>query len=105
MKIDPQTLAAILGMAIVTYGIRAGGLWAMGHLSLSPRFEAGLRLLPGAVLVSLVAPSIVAGGVAEKVAAIATVLVARASGNLLLSIVTGVGMVVVARVLSSGHML
>ena len=103
MRIDPQALAAILGMSIVTYGVRAGGLWAMGRLALSPRIEAGLRLLPGAVLVSLVAPTVIAGGVAEKAAALATILVAKASGNLLLSIASGVGIVIAVRALSSGH--
>lgn len=99
MRIDPQALAAILGMAIVTYGVRAGGLWAMGRLALSPRIEAGLRLLPGAVLVSLVAPTVIAGGVAEKTASVATILVAKASGNLLLSIASGVGAVLALRLL------
>lgn len=88
-----DALLAILGMAIAAYATRAGGLWLMGFVKLSPRVEAWLRALPGAVMVALVAPEVVSGGIAAAVAALATVLVAIRSKNLLLAMVVGVGMV------------
>lgn len=88
-----DALLAILGMALAAYATRAGGLWLMGFVKLSPRVEAWLRALPGAVMVALVAPEVVSGGIAAAVAALATVLVAIRSKNLLLAMVVGVGMV------------
>jgi uncharacterized membrane protein len=88
-----DALLAILGMALAAYATRAGGLWLIGFVKLSPQVEAWLRALPGAVMVALVAPEVVSGGIAAAVAALATVLVAVRSKNLLLAMVVGVGMV------------
>ena len=41
-----DSLLAILGMALVTYAARAGGLWLMGRINLSPEVERWLRHLP-----------------------------------------------------------
>lgn len=92
-----DALLAILGMALAAYATRAGGLWLMGFVKLSPRIEAWLRRLPGAVMVALIAPEVVSGGLAAAVAALATVLVAVRSKNLLLAMVVGVGFVWVLR--------
>lgn len=88
-----DALLAILGMALAAYATRAGGLWLMGFVKLSPGMEAWLRALPGAVMIALVAPEVVSGGVATAVAALATVLVAVRSKNLLFAMVVGVGLV------------
>jgi len=63
------TLWIIIVAAIATYLTRAGG-----HLILSrferihPRVEAGLNAVPAAVLTTLVAPAVMAGGTPELVA-------------------------------------
>jgi uncharacterized membrane protein len=93
MKIDSLTLFAIVGMAVVTYLTKAGGLWTLGRTDISPRMEAGLEAIPGAVLVSLVAPVVITGGIPEWGAAVATLAVAWRTGNILLSMITGVGIV------------
>jgi uncharacterized membrane protein len=82
MRIDWAAFLTICGMAGVTYLTRAGGFWLVGRVTLSPRVEAGLRALPGAVLVSLVAPTVLTTGVAEALAALAK--------NLLAAMVVGV---------------
>lgn len=92
-----DALIAILGMALATYATRAGGLWLMGFVKPSPRMEAWLHALPGAVLVALVAPAVVSGGLAAAVAALATLLVALRTKNLLLAMVIGVVLVWVLR--------
>jgi len=51
-----EVAATILGMALITYATRAGGLWLMGRVQPTPRLERWLRSLPGAILVALVAP-------------------------------------------------
>ncbi len=90
MEISTLSLVAIVGMALVTYATRAGGLWIMGRVTASRRVEAWLRHIPGAVLVSIVAPLILAGGLAEMLAVVAVILVAARTRNLLLAMVVGV---------------
>ncbi len=97
MTVDRQTLLTIVGMALVTYALRAGGLWLMGRVTLSGRVEAWLRYVPGTVLISLIAPGVLSNGVPGAVAAAATVGVAVRTGNALLAMITGVLVVVVVR--------
>lgn len=96
-SLDPTVVAVVLAMAGVTYATKASGLWVVGRVDLSERVEAGLDVLPGAVVVAFVAPALVDGGVAEWTAAVATVAVARKTGNLLVSLAVGVGVVVGVR--------
>ena len=86
-------------MALVTYATRAGGFWLMSLVTPSPRIEAWLRQIPGAVMVSLVAPTVLASSLAETLAALATVLVAARTKNVLLAMVVGVAAVWVLRII------
>jgi len=95
--IDGTTLLVIALMALATYGTRAGGLWLANRFDLSERAGAWLDAIPGAILVSLVAPTVLTGGPAEALAALAVVAVALKTGSLPLSMVTGVVAVVVLR--------
>ena len=99
MQSSPQALLAILGMALVTYLTRIGGLWLMSHVTLSERIKAWLEYLPGAVIVAIIAPTVLSTGFAEAGAALATVLVAARTRNLLLSMIVGVGVVLGLRML------
>lgn len=94
-RVDP--LAAILGMALATYGTRAGGIWLMSRVAPSARVEAWLRQVPGAVLISIIAPAALATGPAGLLAVLATVLVATRTRNLLLPMVVGVASIWVLR--------
>ncbi|MGH3089402.1 MAG: AzlD family protein [Rubrobacteraceae bacterium] len=97
MGVDPITLLAIVLMALVTYATRAGGLWIAGRLELSERAEVFLEQIPGAILISLVAPVVVAGGPAAWFATLAAALVAWRTGSLLGAMVVGVGVVLALR--------
>ena len=99
MSVDTPALVAIVGMALVTYLTRASGLWLMGRVTLTPRTEAALRAVPGAVLISILAPSALAAGPAEIGASLATVLLMLRTRNLLLAIVVGVAVVLALRTL------
>jgi uncharacterized membrane protein len=101
---DPITLLAIALMALATYATRAGGLWLANRFDLSERAGAWLDAIPGAILVSLVAPTVLTGGLAGALAALAVVVVAVRSGSLPLAMATGVVAVVVLRSLATGHM-
>lgn len=90
MQISPTALLTILGMALVTYATRVGGLWLMGRVTPSPRVDAWLRNIPGAVLVAIVTPAALSNGPADALAAVATALIAVRTRNLLLAITLGV---------------
>ena len=97
MHNDTLALITILGMALVTYATRAGGFWLMGLVTPSPRIEAWLRQIPGAVLVAIIAPTVLASSLAETLAALASALVALRTKNVLVAMVVGVGTVWVLR--------
>ncbi|MFT0859781.1 AzlD family protein [Ancylobacter sp. G4_0304] len=69
-----DALLVIFAMALVTYATRAGGIWLVGFMPMSPRLEAFLRYLAGSVLVALVVPATVRGGAAAFVAVGVTLL-------------------------------
>jgi branched chain amino acid efflux pump len=99
MQNETLTLVTILGMALVTYATRAGGFWLMGLVTPSPRIEAWLRQIPGTVLVAIVAPTVLASSLAETLAALATVLVAIRTKNVLAAMLVGVAAVFLLRLI------
>jgi uncharacterized membrane protein len=101
VAIDPGTLLAIVLMALATYATRAGGLWLASRFDLSERAGAWLDQIPGAILVSLVAPTILMGGPVEVFAALVVVIVSLRTGSLPAAMVTGVGTVLVLRALQA----
>jgi uncharacterized membrane protein len=100
VALDTLTLLTIVLMALATYATRAGGLWLASRLALSERAEAWLDYIPGAILVSIVAPVVLAGGIAEALAALAVILVASRTGSLPIAMVTGVLAILLLRTLA-----
>lgn len=90
-------LLAILLMAALTYLTRAGGLWLMALLRITPRRERMLRLLSGSVLAALLMPVVLAGdeGLASGVAA--TLAIAVLTRRALLAMAAGVVVAVMVR--------
>jgi uncharacterized membrane protein len=81
----------IVGMGAVTYLTRVSGLWLGDRVGPHPRFDAVLAALPGAILVSLIAPGIIDAGIPGLVAALVAVLAAlRWRGSILLPMLLGV---------------
>jgi uncharacterized membrane protein len=97
MTIHGSVLLTILLMAVATYALRAGGYWLMGRVTLSPRLEAGLVYLPGAVLTALVVPATIEAGLPGVLALGAVAVVMRRWGNLFLALVAGVAVVWLVR--------
>jgi len=97
VDVDSTTLLAIVLMALVTYATRAGGLWLASRLDLSERAEIFLDQIPGAILISLVAPVVITGGPAAWAAAAAAALVAWRTGSLLGAMVVGVACILALR--------
>lgn len=97
MSLD--ALLAILGMALVTYAIRAGGLAVANRLPREGFVAAWMKHLPAAVLAALVAPALANGGSDEWGAALVVVGLYLLSRNLLLAMAGGIAGVVLLRML------
>ncbi len=91
MSVRWDVLAAILGMALATYAVRAGG-YAVLRAWRPPRFvDAMLAHMPGCIFVAFVLPSVVAAGAWHVAAAAVAVLCMRLTRMLTLSILAAVG--------------
>jgi uncharacterized membrane protein len=80
---------AIVAMALVTFMIRASGFFLMGYVPLTPRVRSILNALPGAVVVAIVLPLVVRGGLPAWVAVTASVAVMVLRRNDMLAVVCG----------------
>jgi branched-subunit amino acid transport protein len=87
---SPDALFAILGMAAVTYAIRAGGFLIAERLPSTGFVALWMRNIPGAVLAALIAPDVLKGGPAAWLATAAAALVYFATRNVFATIVGGV---------------
>jgi uncharacterized membrane protein len=76
MNVDPAALAAIAAMAVVTYLTRIAGVFVADRLMLTGRAKAAFDAIPPAVLVAVIAPSALATGWPETVAALIAALAA-----------------------------
>ena len=93
-------LATIAGMAAVTYATRASGLWVGNRLRITRRLQGVLDALPGAILVSLVAPTVTRAGIPGMMAAGATALIAvRLRGNIVVPMIVGVAVLLSVRLI------
>lgn len=97
--IDETVLVTIVGIAVATIVTKTGGYWLIQRVEVSPRAEVGLSVLPGAILISLIAPRIIGGGLPEWISAGVVFVIAVRTGNILLAIFGGVGSVMIVRAL------
>ena len=89
-----EVLLVVAGMALVTVLTRLAGLWA-GRGPLRERVGGAraarwLEHLPGAVLVSIVAPIVARGGAADAVAAALALAVAARTRSAVAAMAVGV---------------
>ena len=96
MSVEPTTLAAIVGMAVATVLTRFTGFWLVQRISVEGRLARALEAVPGAILVSLIAPIVLAKGPAESVAALVTLLIASRAPTLA-AVAGGVATVAILR--------
>lgn len=96
MSLDAATLAAILGMALVTWLCRVAGLALAGRMRLSGRAAAAFEAIPPAVLTAVIAPTLLVTGPAETLAGLVTVAAALRL-PLLATVVVGVVSVLLLR--------
>ena len=96
MSLDPNTVLAIMAMALATYLTRVAGLWLLQLANVRGRARAALDALPAAVLMAVIAPTVLATRIAATLASIITVAAATRL-PLLASVIIGVVSVVVLR--------
>ena len=98
MSLDANTLLAIIGMALATYLTRIAGLWLLQLANVEGRARSAMDALPPAVLMAVIAPTVLATGLAETLAAAITVMAAFRL-PLLVAVAAGVASVVALRAL------
>ena len=97
MELNPFVVAVIAAMGVATYVTKAGGLWLLGRVDLSPRIESGLEILPGAIIVSILAPELIGATLATWLAAGVVLVVAWRTESITLSLAVGVVAILVLR--------
>ena len=97
MTIDAQSLVIILVMALAAALCRLSGFWFMRFIPVTPRVDAGLKAIPLAVMIGIIGPPILRGGLPEIVGLAATIAMVRFQGNDLAAILAGMGAVAAMR--------
>ncbi|HEU4378955.1 MAG TPA: AzlD domain-containing protein [Hyphomicrobiaceae bacterium] len=92
---DALTILAVMALAAAI--CRGGGFWLMRFVPITPRVRAALNAIPIAVLMGIMAPALLRGGIAESAAVLATAGVVKAGGNDLLAILAGLATVALLR--------
>jgi branched chain amino acid efflux pump len=101
MEFDAPTFLAIAGMAIATYATRAGGFAFMRFMKVRGRAKAALDAMPAAILMSVIAPTVLTTGVAETIAAAITTGAAMLRLPLIAVVIVGMVSVVTLRAILS----
>jgi uncharacterized membrane protein len=97
MTFDPWTTLAIVGMALATLATRASGFLLMRYIVVKGRMRAALDALPAAILMAVIAPTVLTTGLAEFGAAVIAAIAAVLRLPLVAVVVVGVVSVVVLR--------
>jgi uncharacterized membrane protein len=97
MSIAPDFLLALLAMGLASFACRAGGFFLMRFVTVTPRLEAALRILPLGVMIGIVAPVAAAGKVPELIGLGLVLLLMKVTGNDFLAALSGIAAVAIAR--------
>lgn len=95
--INWNAIICIVSAAVITYCLRVGGLLLSEKLKESGRLKRFMDALPGAILLALVAPGILAAGLWGGIAALSIVFCVRRTGNILLAMLLGMAIIAVQR--------
>ena len=92
-----KTYVVIACAACVTYALRLGGLLLAGRLPKTGRFKQFMDALPGTILLSLIVPAALNGGLWSWIATGCTALCSLKTGNVFVSMVLGVFVIAMSR--------
>ena len=93
----PDFLLLLCVLALASYACRAVGFWIMLFVTITPRVKAALRAAPIAVMVGVVLPTAIHGGVAEWCGLVVVAVAMRWSRSDLVAMLAGVFVVAVLR--------
>lgn len=96
-SIDGMFLVVVLGMAAVTYAMRAGGYWVMGRIPLTPRVRRALEALPGAIIVSTILPIAFKSGVSVAICLVVAATVMASLRKEYVAVLVAVGAAIAMR--------
>jgi uncharacterized membrane protein len=94
---ESQAVITILCAAIATYSLRLGGLLLADKLPKNGSFKQFMAVLPGTILLSLVAPGIASAGPWGWVAALSTAVCTWKTRNVFMAMILGMGIVAISR--------
>lgn len=92
-------IGLLVAISLASYACRAGGFWLMRFVAVTPRVQAALRAAPLAVMIGIVAPAALRGGVAEWAGIAVTAIVMRFARRDLVAALAGVTTVAIGRLL------
>ena len=96
-----NSMLVIAAAAIATYSLRFGGLLLAGRLPKTGRFKKFMDALPGTILLSLIVPAALSAGPWGWLATVCTALCSLKTGNVFVSMILGVAIVAMGRLLGS----
>ena len=93
------SVVAIAAMALVTFLCRIAGVVIMNRVRITPRFERGLRALPGSIILATILPAVIDNGWPALVALGAAVVAMAVTRIDIVGLVAGLGTLAVIRAL------
>lgn len=84
-----DVILGLVALGLTAFALRGGGMLLGGLIPTTGKAGQFLREMPGAVMVSLVAPSVANGGPAEWLATVLTAALAWRTRSVLLSMAFG----------------
>lgn len=80
----------ILGMCVATYITRVSGYFIASKMTMTPRFKAALSCAPMAIIISIVVPTVIDGGLPEWLASAVVVALGLRKMNLIICLGAGI---------------
>ena len=97
MTLDPRTLALILVMTVAAAACRFAGFAFMRFIPMTARVKAALAAMPLAVMLAIVLPPALRGGIPEAAGVVATIAATLMRGNEVVAVIAGMSAVALAR--------
>ena len=99
MSLRLDVLPLLFALALAQFACRAGGFWLMRFVTVTPRLRATLAAAPLAVMLGIVTPAALRGGIAEWAGLAVAFAVMRFARNDLAAMFSGVIAVALVRAL------
>jgi uncharacterized membrane protein len=101
LDVDGHLLLAIAAMAAASYACRLAGYLLMGYVPITARVEAALRAIPLGVMIGIVMPTVLRGGLPEWLGLAAVFIVMKWTGKDVVAALAGAGTVALCRWLTA----